>query len=93
MIEQVKAQIIVEIDDKSLKQSEKELKRMQDPVALKMYADLAQLRQELKLVRSQIARAEKDGDLSGALDLRVKDEILRKEITKANKEVTNFVRT
>lgn len=40
MIETVKAQVIVEVDDKSLKQSEKELKRMQDPMALKMYADI-----------------------------------------------------
>ena len=60
MIETVKAQVIVEVDDKSLKQSEKELKRMEDPISIKMYADLAKLRQELKLVRQQIAIAEKD---------------------------------
>jgi hypothetical protein len=38
--EKMSAQVVVEIDQKSLKQSEQELERLKSPTALKMAIDL-----------------------------------------------------
>lgn len=91
--EKLTAQIIVETDQKSLKQSEQEIERLRSPEAIKMAVDLWQLRQQLNVVKKALAESLKVWDSDLAKKLWGDLEILKKQITQANRELTNFVRT
>jgi len=91
--EKLTAQIIVETDQKSLKQSEQEIERLRSPEAIKMAVDLWQLRQQLNVVKKALAESMKVWDSDLAKKLWGDLEILKKQITQANRELTNFVRT
>lgn len=91
--EKLTAQIIVETDKKSLKQSEQEIERLRSPEAIKMAVDLWQLRQQLNVVKKALAESLKVWDSDLAKKLWGDLEILKKQITQANRELTNFVRT
>lgn len=91
--EKLTAQIIVETDQKSLKQSEQEIERLRSPEAIKMAVDLWQLRQQLNVVKKALAEALKVWDSDLAKKMWGDLEILKKQITQANRELTNFVRT
>lgn len=92
-VEKQTAQLIVEVDQKSASQAEKEIKRLGSPEAVKMAFDLGALRQQLSLVQGQIRLAEKSGNFTAALDFRGSAETLKKQIALANRELLNFTRT
>lgn len=92
-VEKQTAQLIVEVDQKSASQAEKEIKRLGSPEAVKMAFDLGALRQQLSVVQGQIRLAEKSGNFTAALDFRGSAETLKKQIALANRELLNFTRT
>ena len=93
--EQLEAELVVSVDQSSLKQSEQEMKRLQSPDAIKMAVDLWALRQQLDVVKKALKEAlnPETWDKNLALKLWGDLEILKKQITQANRELTNFVRT
>lgn len=92
-IEKIQAQIVPEVDQKASKQAEAELRRLTSPQGIKLATDLANLRQQLSIIRGQIRLAEQRGDLTGALKLRVDAEVVSKQLTAANRSLVNFTRT
>jgi len=91
--QKMSAQVVVEIDQKSIKQSEQELERLKSPTALKMAIDLWSLRQQLLVLNKALKEALNVGDSNLAKKLWGDIEILKKQITWAWRELTNFVRT
>lgn len=91
--EQLEAELVVSVDQSSLKQSEQEMKRLQSPESIKMAIDLWALRQQLSVVKGALAEALKAWDSDLAKKLWWDVEILKKQITGLNRELTNFVRT
>lgn len=70
-------------------QAEKELERLRSPKTMKMLLDVWALKQQLAMVQSEIKKLWD----SAPLQLRADAEQLRRQITIANREITNFVRT
>lgn len=91
--EQLEAEVVVSIDQSSLKQSEQEMKRLQSPEAIKMAIDLWALRRQLDVLKWALREAVKAWDIDLANKLWWQVEILKKQITGLNREMTNFVRT
>ena len=56
-IEKIQAQIVPEVDQKASKQAEAELRRLTSPQGIKLATDLANLQQQLSIVRGQIRLA------------------------------------
>lgn len=50
-VEKQTAQLVVEVDQKSASQAEKEIKRLSSPQGVKMAFDLGNLRQQLSVVQ------------------------------------------
>jgi TP901 family phage tail tape measure protein len=92
-IEKLTAQIVPTVDAKASAQAEAELRRLSSPKGIKLATDLASLRQQLSIIRGQIRMAENKGDFTGAIKLRVDAEVLSKQLTQANRQLTNFTRT
>lgn len=91
--EQMTAQVVVTVEKWSVKAAEQELARLQSPTWLKFAADLWDLRKQLQIINGQIRQAQKAGDFTAELQLRGNAETIKKQITIANRELTNFMRT
>lgn len=70
-------------------QAEKELERLRSPKTMKMLLDVWALKQQLQAVQSEIKKLWD----AAPIQLRADAEQLRRQITIANREITNFVRT
>lgn len=91
--EKLTAQLIVEIDPKSMSQSEKELERLASPEAIKMSIDLNSLRRQLDVLKRALKEAMEVWDIWLANKIWGEIEITKKKITLLNRELTNFTRT
>lgn len=92
--EQIQAEVVTSVDQQSLKQSQKELERLSNPVSVKMAMDISDARLKLKTMRDEynsmtflMKRSDIGKSLGSAIELQAK------QVTKLNRELTNFVRT
>lgn len=101
MLEEIKAQIVVELDEASLKNTWNEAKifardtkkELDKALLLKLQLDKASLKIELQDVKSQLTMAKKTWDQALAFRLTLKTDELQSKLTEAWRQLNNYKNT
>jgi len=67
--------------------------RVKKDEAVELSINKARLQKELEITRQLIKRAQKDGDFEAEIQFRSNANIIQQQLTQANRELTNFLRT